>query len=154
MRSHELCASAASDKHTSDANGKGGWSGMGGRKMDLLLIFSFFRMNSRQNSSRSNAWKSTDSPFHAGRATAGLLGRAMLWSFETGPEERVWCLLNLEHTYEFSLWKTHSFPLKFTSGIIPERNQRANKIRVPLTKKTVLSNFHTAEKLRITHYRV
>lgn len=68
MRSHELCASAASDKHTSDANGKGGWSGMGGRKMDLLLIFSFFRMNSRQNSSRSNAWKSTDSPFHAGRA--------------------------------------------------------------------------------------
>lgn len=44
MRSHELCASAASDKHTSDATGKGGGGERKNRKMDLLLIFPYFRM--------------------------------------------------------------------------------------------------------------
>ena len=98
-----------------------GWRG-GGRKMDLLLIFPFFRMNSRENSSsQSNAWKSTGSVFHTGRATAGLTERAMLWSFETGRGEQVRCLLNLEHVYKFSLRKTRSFTLNFTPGIIPER---------------------------------
>ncbi len=34
------------------------------------------------------------------------------------------------HIYHFSLWETHSFPLDLTSGIIPEQNSVANRIRV------------------------
>lgn len=59
MRSHKLCASAASDKHTSDATGrstkKKNW------KMDLLLIFTYFKMKWRQNFVQSKTWESTGS---------------------------------------------------------------------------------------------
>lgn len=68
--------------------------------------------------------------------------RMMLWSFETGRRERDRRLVNLAHN--FPLHKTCSFPLNLTSGIIPEQNSLANKIRVE--KKKILDKLFSVNK--------